>query len=95
MRTHDHLDAQVTLRQTFTIPVILQALLMLAGLAAVYTVSVANDREQATQIGQLKNDVTRLERETKEVRGDVRSDLQEIKTELRELRAAVISGAKK
>lgn len=82
-------DAHVTLRQVFT-ATILPWLVMFGGLAGVYAVSVANDREQATQIVQLKADVTRLERESKEVRGDVRSDLKEIKDELRELRAALI-----
>lgn len=78
--------ADIEVRQSLSLPVIIQALVMLSGLAAVYANSVANDREHAAAINQLRLDLVRVERDSRELRADIRNDLKEIKDELREMR---------
>lgn len=74
-----------------SVSVIVQMLVTLSGLAAVYANSVANDREHSTSIVQARTEHSRLqervERDARELRLDIRTDLSEIKAELRELRA--------
>ncbi len=88
--SHDHVDANVQIRQTLSWPVVIQMVVMFGALAGVYANMVSNDRELAANLAQVREDVRRVEREAKDLRSDIRADLNEIKGELRELRASVL-----
>lgn len=76
------------IQATHSIPwaVLAPLLVMGSGLIGVYANMTASDREFSAQILQIRDDMLRVERESKDRRGDIRNDLNEIKSELRELR---------
>jgi hypothetical protein len=71
------------------ISIALTALTTIGGLTAVYTDSVARDREHTVRIEQGRNDVARLEQDVRALKGDIRADLAELKVEMRQLRDSV------
>ncbi len=79
-----HMDVNVNSKQAMTLPVILQALGMLAAVGAVYATMVANDREHSAKIDQLRIDVVRIERDTKDLKVEILAELRELRSELRD-----------
>lgn len=71
---------------TTAISIAITALTTIGGLVAVYTDTVARDREQSVRIEQMRFDLQRLERDARELKGDIRGDLAELKAEVRQLR---------
>jgi hypothetical protein len=78
------MDVNVNSKQAMTVPVILQAIGMLAAVSAVYATMVANDREHTAKIDQLRVDVARIERDTKDIKVEILTEIRELRTELRE-----------
>lgn len=76
---------------TTLVSVAIAAATTLGGLGAVYADLVGRDREQTVRIEQVRNDVMRIERDTRDLRGDIRNDLSELKSEVRQLRDALAS----
>jgi hypothetical protein len=83
-RSPEHMDVNVNSKQAMTVPVILQAIGMLAAVSAVYATMVANDREHTAKIDQLRVDVARIERDTKDIKVEILTEIRELRTELRE-----------
>lgn len=84
-KPHDqHMDVNVNSKQAMTLPVILQALGMLAAVGAIYATMVANDREHTAKIDQLRIDVVRIERDTKDLKVEILAELRELRSELRD-----------
>ena len=79
-----HVDVNVNTRQVMSLPVLLQLAAMLGAIAVTYSTMVANDREHTIAIDQLKRDLSRVERDTKDLKVDILTELREIRTELRE-----------
>lgn len=86
-REHEHIDVSMVNKQAVSLPLILQALVMLGGLAAIYATGVANDRELNAKHEALGKRVEMLEADSRSFKSDLRTDLREIKDELRELRS--------
>lgn len=90
----EHMDVNVTQRQTLSLPLILQSLVMLGGLAAVYANGVANDREIATKYEAQQSQISQLQADSRTFKNDLRTDLREIKDEVRELRNSLMDRRK-
>jgi predicted histidine transporter YuiF (NhaC family) len=79
-----HMDVNVSTKQVMSLPVVLQLAGMLGAIAVTYSTMVANDREHATAIEQLKRDVARIEKDTKDLKVEILGELREIRNDLRE-----------
>lgn len=82
----EHMDVSVTQRQTLSLPLILQTLVMLGSLAAVFANGVANDREIAAKYEAQQSQISQLQADNRTFKNDLRTDLKEIRDEVRELR---------
>ena len=84
---NEHID--VSMRQTFSIPLVLTMLGMAGSVAAVYANQVATDRELQTRLHAQSQVIETLQADNRAIKSDLRADLREIKDELRELRNEV------
>ena len=78
------MDVSVSTKQSMSAPVVLQAVVLFGCLAANYATMVANDREHAARLDQMRTDITRVERDTKDLKVEILGELREIRAELRD-----------
>jgi ubiquitin C-terminal hydrolase len=86
MTTHEHIDVAMTSKQSFSPALVLQFIVMLGALGAVYANSVANDREHDAKFAAQQKQIDQLQEDSRTFKSDLRSDLKDIKDELREMR---------
>lgn len=84
MATEEHVD--VSVKQSMTPGVILQGLGLLGICVGIYSNMSSNDREHSTEIRQLQANVSRLERDTKDLKAEILVEIREMRAELRSAR---------
>ena len=85
MAQDDNPESKVRVVQGITPAFLLQALLVLAGLAGLYTTMASNDAKLFEGQNRQQRDIERIDRERDSLRSEIRSDLKDIKEEIKQL----------